>query len=98
MPPGHGPMRQGFLTEEEKKNQPKVTEELLKRVLSYIKPYYKQALLALLCVILSSSLAMMPSILTGKIIDEGLIGRNLDRLVYLIVLSLVLTLQTSSGS
>ena len=31
----------------------------------------------------------MPAILTGKIIDEGLIGRSLDKLIYYIVLSLL---------
>ena len=30
----------------------------------------------------------MPSILTGKIIDEGIVGRNMHALVYYIVLSL----------
>ena len=30
----------GFLTEEEKKNMPKVTKGLLVRILSYLKPYW----------------------------------------------------------
>lgn len=29
----------GFLTEEEKKNMPKVTKKLLRRIVSYMKPY-----------------------------------------------------------
>ena len=49
MPPGGrgmgGPMGGQFLTEEEKKNQPKVTPQLLKRVFSYLKPYTKQLIL-----------------------------------------------------
>ena len=32
----------GFLTEEEKQNMPKVTKELLVRILSYLKPYWLQ--------------------------------------------------------
>ena len=46
----------------------------------------------LACIIVSSIMTLMPSVLTGRIIDEGLIGRNFGRLVYLIVLSLLVTL------
>ena len=87
-----GPMRQGFLTEEEKQNQPKVTKELLLRVFSYLKPYWKQLLLVFVAIIASSIFSLLPSILTGKIIDEGLIGRNFDALIKYIVLSLAVTL------
>ena len=89
MRPGRGGM---FLTEEEKKNAPKVTKELLARVFSYLKPYTAQMILVFAAIICSSILAVYPSILTGRIIDEGLIGRNLDLLIKLIVLSLCVTL------
>ena len=39
MPGPRGPMSRGYLTDEEKKNAPKVTPALLKRVLSYLRPY-----------------------------------------------------------
>ena len=87
-----GRMGRGFLTEEEKQNAPKVTRPLLKRIFSYLKPYWKQMLLVFLCIILSSVFALMPSILTGKIIDDGLIGRNMKALITLILLSLAMTL------
>ena len=80
-----------FMTEEEKASQPKITGALLKRVFSYLKPYWKQFVLVLLCIGLSSTLALMPSILTGKIIDEGLIGQNMRLLVIYILLSLGMT-------
>ena len=86
-----GPMRGGFMSEEEKNNTPKVTKELLNRVFSYLKPYWKQMLLVLLAIILSSIFNLLPSILTGKIIDDGLINRNLELLIKLIVLSLLVT-------
>ena len=38
--PGHGLGPRGFLTDEEKKNMPKVTRALLKRILSYLTPYW----------------------------------------------------------
>ena len=79
------------LTAEEKANQPKVTKELLVRVMSWLEPYKLQLAASLGCIICSSVLTLMPSILTGKIIDEGLIGKNFDRLVFYIVLSLAVT-------
>ena len=93
MPPpigGHG--ARGFMSEEEKASLPKVTKALLLRVFSYLRPYWKQLLLALLCIILSSVFVLMPSILTGKIIDEGLIGRNLRALIFYLALSFAVTL------
>ena len=88
----HGPHGGHFLTEGEEQNQPKVTKALLKRVFSWIRPYWKQMALILLCIILSSSLNLLPSILTGRIIDDGLIGRDLKALITLIILSLAVTL------
>ena len=86
-----GPMRNAFLTEEEKASQPKVTPALLKRIFSYLTPYKKQLALVLLCIAVSSFMSLMPSILTGKIIDEGLIKRDLKALIFYIVLSLAVT-------
>ena len=87
-----GPMRRGYLTDEEKKNRPKVTGAMLKRILGYLKPYPKQLLLVLLCLALSSVMGLFPSIITGRIIDEGLIGRSMGALIKYILLSLALTL------
>jgi len=88
---GFGPGSRGFMSEEEKKNLPKVTPELLKRVFSYLTPYWKQLALTLLCIVFSSVMTLMPSVLTGKIIDEGLIGRDFNKLVFYILLSLGVT-------
>ena len=98
MPPGArgmgGPLGK-FLTEEEKANQPKVTPALLKRVFSYLKPYSKQLVLVLLCIIVSSFFTLLPSMITGKIIDDGLVKKDFRALVYYIVLSLIVTLLAS---
>ncbi len=88
---GFGHASRNQLTEEEKANQPKVTGALLKRIFSYLIPYWKQLILTLVCIVASSALTLLPAILTGKIIDDGLIGRNLPRLIFLIVLSLAVT-------
>ena len=91
MPPGghHGP---GFLTEEEKKNKPQVTKELIKRIFSHLAPYKLRLGAVILCLLVSSVLSLLPSVLTGKIIDDGLIGRNMNALIFFIVLSLAVTL------
>ena len=90
MPPPGGPRR--YLTDEEKKNRPKVTWPLLKRVFSWLAPYKKQMALVLLCILVSSVFSLLPSVLTGRIIDEGLIGRSMPKLVKYIVLSFAVTI------
>ena len=61
-----GPRGRGmFLTDEEKKNMPKVSKELLLRVFSYLKPYWKQLLLVFACIVVASVCSLFPSILTG---------------------------------
>ena len=91
-----GPMgRSSFMTAEEKSKVPKVTKALLKRVFSYLKPYRFQFGLGVLLIIISSALSTMPSILTGKIIDDGLIKQNMKALVFYILLSFGLTLGAS---
>jgi len=92
MPPMGGAMRRGYLTEEEKANKPKVTLPLLKRIFSYLLPYWKQMIIVLVCILVSSTLNLLPSVLTGLIIDEGLIGRNFKMLVILIIASLGVSL------
>ena len=77
MPPPagmRGPMRigpgpRGFLTEEEKQNKPKVTKELLIRILKYLKPYKWYFLLVFAALIISAVLGLFPSIITGAIVD-----------------------------
>lgn len=81
-----------YLTDEEKANAPKVTLPLIKRVLSNMTPYWKQFAVVLACIIVSSVLGLLPSVLTGKIIDEGLIGRDMKLLIILICASLGVTL------
>ena len=88
-PPGPPPRGGHFLSEDEKNNRPKVTKELLVRIFSYLKPYIKQFLLVVFCIIISSVLGLLPSVLTGKIIDDGLIGQNLYALITLIIISLL---------
>lgn len=95
MGPGPGGMRgmgRGYMSEEEKGQLPKIEKGLVKRIFSYLKPYKWSLMLVILCILVSSALKMLPSIFTGKIIDEGLINRNMNSLIFYILLSLGVTL------
>ena len=99
---GPGGRRANYLTEEEKANQPKITKELLARVFSYLKPYWRQLALVLVCIAVSSVCSLFPSILTGNIIDVltgkdmgGWFGAGISALVKLILLSLGLHLMSN---
>lgn len=81
-----------YLTDEEKQSQPKVTWPLMKRVLGYFAPYKGRLVLIVACIIVSSALSLLPAILTGRIIDDGLIARNLQILVILVAASFGVTL------
>ncbi len=96
MPPP--PMRRGlggprdFLTDKEKENLPKVTPELIKRILSYLKPYTIQFILVFVVIGVSSVLGLLPSVITGKIVDKiSLGGSALELLNLLIVAFIVLS-------
>ena len=86
MPP-RGP--RGFLTEEEKQNKPKVTKELIVRIFSYLKPYMVQFIFVFITIILSAVIGLLPSMITGRIVDEALTGRDMKLLIQLIILSFV---------
>lgn len=84
MPPGMmglGP--RGHLTDEEKANKPKVTKELLLRIAGYLKPYRFQFILVFITILLSSVVGLLPSIITGKIVDEALVNPNMKMLIQL---------------
>ena len=89
MPPGRGLGPRGFLTDEEKQNLPVVNGRLLKRILSYLTPYWPQFLLVFVTILVSSVLGLLPSVITGKIVDEALVGKNLVLLVRLLLAAFV---------
>lgn len=77
----------GFLTDEEKQNMPKVTKKLLLRILSYLKPYWLQFILVFVTIILSAMIGLLPAIITGRIVDEALVGEDLNFLVQLLIMA-----------
>lgn len=78
----------GFLTEEEKANKPKITKALLKRIFSYLKPYRLQFFFVFVVILGASVLGLLPSIITGKIVDNALLGNNMRLLIVLLLAAL----------
>ena len=76
----------GFLTEEEKQHMPKVTWALLRRILSYLKPYWPQFLLGFVLILVSAVIGLFPSIVTGWIVNEmtGL-DKSITKLIWLLL-------------
>lgn len=93
MPRGFGP--RGFLTEEEKQSTPKISRQLIGRILRYLKPYWLQLITVFAIIILSSILGLLPSLITAKIIDEAIIGKDMALLIKLVILA-ILTLAMSN--
>ncbi|MBQ6395016.1 MAG: GNAT family N-acetyltransferase [Atopobiaceae bacterium] len=85
---GGGRMMRGFLTEEEKANAPKVTPELLLRILSYLKPYWLQFILVFVAILVSAAVGLLPAIITGRIVDEALVGNDMALLIKLLLAAL----------
>ena len=82
---GFGP--RGFLTEEEKNNKPTISKELIIRIMGYLKPYWLQFIFVFIAILLSAVVGLFPSIITGKIVDEALVGRNMALLIKLLILA-----------
>ncbi len=85
--PRGGPGAQ-FLTDEEKANMPKLTKGLLVRILSYLKPYGLQFAAVFVAIIIAAVVGLLPSIVTGMIVDEALVGEDLRYLVQLLLIAL----------
>ncbi len=87
--PGGGLGPRGFLTEEEKANVPKLTKGLVRRILSYLKPYKWQFLLVFVTIVVSAIVGLLPSIITGRIVDDALVGRDMVLLIQLLIFALI---------
>ena len=86
---GRGLGPRGFLTEEEKQNAPKISKELIFRILKYLKPYWLQLIFVFAIIILSSILGLLPSLITARIIDEAILGKDFALLIQLVILAII---------
>ncbi len=82
---GLGP--RGFLTDEEKENLPKVDKTLIKRILAYLKPYRIQFVFVFIAIMLSAVVGLLPSIITGRIVDGALIDQGMTLLIRLLLMA-----------
>src|SRR5262245_24072869 len=71
----------GAMTSTDEK--PKVTWELLKRVLSYGRPYRWQIVAMLLLILITTGLGLLTPLVTRDLIDRTLPNRDLNRLLWL---------------
>ena len=78
-----------FLTDEEKANAPKLTKELFARIMSYLKPYRPQLALVFVAIVVAAVIGLVPSVVTGMIVDQALVGEDLAYLVQLLLVALV---------
>ena len=85
--PGSSLGPRGFLTDEEKQNMPKVSGALLKRILAYLKPYWFQFVLVFVTILVSAVVGLLPSILTGRIVDNALVDRDMGLLIQLLIMA-----------
>ena len=91
-PPGRGFGPAGprsFLTEDEKKEMPRVTGGLLKRIFGYLKPYLLQFIIVFITILAAAVIGLFPSIITGRIVDEALIGKDMTLLIKLLIAAVV---------
>jgi ATP-binding cassette, subfamily B, bacterial len=86
---GFGGNLRGFLTEEEKKNRPKLSKQLLFRILAYLKPYRTQFVFVFVAILISAVVGLLPSLITGRIVDEALVGKNMALLIRLLLFALL---------
>ena len=78
----------GFLTDAEKENLPTVTWPLIRRILSYLTPYWAKFVMVFATILLSAVLGLLPSIITGRIVDEALVGESMSLLIKLLLAAL----------
>ena len=68
---------------------PEVNGALIRRILSYLLPYRLQFILVFVTILVSAVLGLLPSIITGRIVDEALVGKNMALLIRLLILAFV---------
>ncbi|MBM6614579.1 ABC transporter ATP-binding protein [Desemzia sp. RIT804] len=95
-------MRYEQLSKDEVKKAPKLTRNFINRIFHYLNPYRSQYLLSLFLVVVSAILSVIPTLLTGEMIDKGIIGGNFKLLLvfagasfFLLIVSSLVTVLSS---
>lgn len=83
--PGFGMGRMRFI--DENMPAPKITKKMAFRILRYFVPYWKQMSVAVLSLLITAVLGLVPPILIKNIVDKALPQKNLRYLAMLILIS-----------
>jgi ATP-binding cassette subfamily B protein len=70
--------------------KPKITRVLLKRVLSYARPYWKQMIVMLMVILASTGISMLSPLVLRDLIDRTIPAKDIQRLIWLSVALLML--------
>lgn len=83
--PGAGFGRMKF---DDSQQKPNISKAMLLRIFNYFKPYWKQTMLVLSILLVSSILGLLPPILIQRIVDHALPDKNMRLLAELVLISL----------
>jgi ATP-binding cassette subfamily B protein len=76
----HGGGWWSFVRYDESKGRPRLSRELLARVLAYARPYWRSIVLMLVVILVTSLIELVPPLLYRDLIDNVLPNRNYSRL------------------
>jgi ATP-binding cassette subfamily B protein len=71
--------------------RPNISKAMLARIASYFIPYWKQTIVVLLILLVSSGLGLLPPIFIQHIVDDALPNKDMGLLVELVLISLAAT-------
>ncbi|MGO4107037.1 ABC transporter ATP-binding protein [Paenibacillus sp. YAF4_2] len=71
--------------------KPNISKAMLTRIASYFIPYWKQTIVVLLILLVSSGLGLLPPIFIQHIVDDALPNKDMGLLVELVLISLAAT-------
>jgi len=75
--------------------KPKVTWDLMKRVMGYARPYFWLIMAMLIITLITSGLSLLNPLILKQLIDQTLPHKNLHQLAWLVVALLAIPLLTS---
>ncbi|PGL71183.1 ABC transporter [Bacillus sp. AFS055030] len=87
-----GPHGFGRMKFDENAQKPNITKAILLRIGKYFIPYWKQTLLVVLILLITSVLGILPPIIIQHIVDTALPNKDLSLLIYLVLASLSTTI------
>ncbi|WP_286138301.1 ABC transporter ATP-binding protein [Bacillus sp. AFS055030] len=90
--PPMGPHGFGRMKFDENAQKPNITKAILLRIGKYFIPYWKQTLLVVLILLITSVLGILPPIIIQHIVDTALPNKDLSLLIYLVLASLSTTI------